>query len=257
MAAIQERNSEMVKLLEADFVSKRESIYNFTSFNNFLLGIPGLLGLWTTGGVAPVNSLNWLNNSILDVDDDRIGLGTQDPTIGGSITPGITVAQVDNATAFAIVNKTSGAGRFAINGNTSGGFDLFDCFGGGWKIGISQYNGDLYLAGRVAGPWIGLAFTNSGGTTWTDFDVVSWQVGRYKRLGDMVFLQGLVKRTAGTGTVIANLPANYRPPRNILYAAHCDSGLCRIDVATNGDIGLQSGSAGWVSLNLPPFSTAS
>lgn len=98
--------------------------------------------------------------------------------------------------------------------------------------------------------WKSLSYTNSGGTTWTDYGG-GWQVGQYKKVGDLVFVRGLGKRTAGSGATIATLPSGYRPASySQLFVTLTDGGVGRIDVGTGGDMSLVAGTAGWVALNL-------
>jgi len=98
--------------------------------------------------------------------------------------------------------------------------------------------------------WKSLPYTNGGGTTWTDFGS-GWQVGQYKKVGDLVFVRGLGKRTAGSGATIATLPSGYRPASYTqLFVTLTDGGVGRIDVGTGGDMSLVTGTAGWVALNV-------
>lgn len=98
--------------------------------------------------------------------------------------------------------------------------------------------------------WKSLSYTNGGGTTWTDFGG-GWQVGQYKKVGDLVFVRGLGKRTAGSGATIATLPSGYRPASYTqLFVTLTDGGVGQIDVGTGGDMSLAAGTAGWVSLNV-------
>lgn len=252
--AVQERNSEMVNLLKADFVSKEESIYAFTAYQNLLNGLPGLIGLWTMGGINSTNVLHSGFKTTFDAKNDILGLGTVDPTAGGTLVSAMTVAQADNNTAIAVVDKTTNVGRMAINGEPAGGFQMYDRGSGSWALGIAQRAGDLYLNGKLGGPWTLLPYTNSGGTTWTDYDTSSWAIGAYRIFGDMIFLKGLVKRTAGGSFVIANLPAACRPLRYHLFSVITDTGPGRLDIGTGGDMTLVSGGTTWVSLALPPYS---
>jgi hypothetical protein len=103
------------------------------------------------------------------------------------------------------------------------------------------------------GAWTNLTYTNSGGTTWTDYGGV-YQPGQYRIVGDMVYIRGLCKRTAGAGGVIATLPAGVRPVNRTLMIAMTNTGEGQIDIYSDGTINLISGGATFVSLNYPPFS---
>ncbi len=107
----------------------------------------------------------------------------------------------------------------------------------------------IVITGNL-GSWSSLPYTNGGGTTWTDFGS-GHQVGQYKKVGDLVFVRGLCKRTAGSGATIATLPSGYRPASyDQLFVTMTDGGVGRIDVGTGGDMSLVAGTAGWVSLNV-------
>ena len=90
--------------------------------------------------------------------------------------------------------------------------------------------------------WKALSYTNGGGTTWTDYGA-GQQAGQYKKVGDLVFVRGLAKRTAGSGTTIATLPSGYRPPAPIFFAANASDAYGRVDVDASGNIVLNIGSA--------------
>ena len=100
------------------------------------------------------------------------------------------------------------------------------------------------------GAWTNLSF----GTGWADF-AGGYQTGQYRKIGDMVYLRGLCKRTAGVGTTIATLPTGHRPPLTSLNQVEATGGLGRIDIYTTGELNLTAGTATYVSLSdIPPFS---
>jgi len=101
--------------------------------------------------------------------------------------------------------------------------------------------------------------TITGSTgAWTDFTFnTGWGnfgsgfvEGEYKKVGDLIFLRGLVGRTSGSATTIATLPSGYRPLAGVLTAQMSDSGIARIDVGNDGNITHNSGGTTWVSLNI-------
>lgn len=119
------------------------------------------------------------------------------------------------------------------------------------------YNGG-YGAARVDfGGVIGTGWSNlSFGSGWTDYGS-GFMPGSYKKVGDLIFLRGLVKRTSGSGTTITTLPSGYRPPAQLLFAVHTNTGLGRVDIDTSGNVTLVGGGADWVQLNGLVFSVAS
>ena len=68
-----------------------------------------------------------------------VGIGTADPSVGGTVGSKFTIIQSDSATAIAIYNGTSR--RFALNPIANGGFTIFDGGGGSFNSGITQYIG--------------------------------------------------------------------------------------------------------------------
>jgi hypothetical protein len=111
-------------------------------------------------------------------------------------------------------------------------------------------DGALYANGSLGGGWTGLSFSSG----WANYDL-GWIQCSYKKVGDLVFLRGMAKRTSGSGTVIGVLPSGYRPSNSHMITAWSDTGVARIDVNSLGDITLISGGVGWVSLFSVVFST--
>lgn len=123
----------------------------------------------------------------------------------------------------------------------------------GIKTNPSSYTLDVngsFQCTQAGSGWTSLSFN----TGWTDFGS-GHITGRYKKVGDLVFLSGLVKRTSGGATTIATLPLGFRPGGIYLYIMNTDSGAGRIDIDTSGNIVLQSGGVAWVQLNGLVFST--
>lgn len=184
--------------------------------------------LAVTGAVAP---------TALGVDSVRIGV------VGG--TPRIYFEDSAAAIQWAIDNI---AGTFRLQTDVGGVFLSLT------SAGDLSVVGGIQSGGNVGTAWAFLTYTNGGGTTWTDYGG-AYQFGRYKKLGDLVMLAGLCKRTAGSGTTIATLPSGFRPARREMFVALADTGIAQVDVLTDGTIVLVSGGAGFVQLNFPPFST--
>lgn len=78
---------------------------------------------------------------------------------------------------------------------------------------------------------------------------------RYRRIGNTVFYNGLVKGNLATGNTIFTLPVGYRPSRRFLAAGFdSTSAVLRFDVDTNG-ITYSSSRPTWMSLNPVTFPT--
>lgn len=89
--------------------------------------------------------------------------------------------------------------------------------------GASTLTGALSVDGELghstSSTWIntGISFV----TNWSNFaaDETTWSFARYKRIGDLVFLRGMIKRASGTGlsTSPFTLPANFRPAKRQVF----------------------------------------
>jgi hypothetical protein len=118
-------------------------------------------------------------------------------------------------------------------------------------------NGSLVFSANATGG-IGEAWTAvTYNTGWVDFDA-AWTGAQYKKVGDLVFVRGMVKRTSGVATVMFTLPAGYRPTKNIMFAQLSNSAVARVDIYPDGTVNMLVGSAtDWVNLNGIVFSTLS
>ena len=90
------------------------------------------------------------------------------------------------------------------------------------------------------GAWAALTLNTAG--AWAAFGG-NYATPGYKKVGDFVFLRGLVVRSSGIDTTIATLPAGYRPLSYRLMTTEGDSQHARIDVQPDGALVLQNGAA--------------
>jgi hypothetical protein len=125
---------------------------------------------------------------------------------------------------------------------------------GGGVITVGYDGG--YGAARVDfGGVVGTGWSNlSFGSGWANYGS-SYQNGEFKKVGDLVFLRGLIYRFTGSGTTIATLPSGCRPPATMLFGVHTNTGLGRVDINNGGDIFVVSGGTDWIQLNGLVFST--
>jgi hypothetical protein len=85
-------------------------------------------------------------------------------------------------------------------------------------------DGDMVVDGQLessfSNTWINTSLTFN--TSWSNFaaDETTWSFARYKRVGDFVFLRGMIKRASGTGLSLSpfTLPANFRPAKRLICA---------------------------------------
>ncbi len=84
--------------------------------------------------------------------------------------------------------------------------------------------------------------------------------GYTKTSAGVVMLKGMVKKSSPVvaGDVIGILPPDYRPTGTLIFETTTNSNVpSRVDVAANGEIRVQSGDAGWLSLEGITFIPAS
>lgn len=86
----------------------------------------------------------------------------------------------------------------------------------------------------------------SYGTGWADFGAGAL-AGKYWKKDGMVWVQGGVKRTSGTGTTIATLPAGYRPADTVAVPCTVFGGTEGVTVSAAGVIGSSGSGAAAVA----------
>lgn len=103
------------------------------------------------------------------------------------------------------------------------------------------------------GAWTALTLNTAG--NWANYGGGVVQDAEYKKVGDLVFLRGLVKRTSGSDTTIATLPSGYRPPRFLHIATASIGAYGQVNIDTDGSVFFSVGTpTDWVSLNNICFS---
>jgi hypothetical protein len=139
---------------------------------------------------------------------------------GGTLrifTPGV-IKLTHDGTTCTVANNLTVSGNFAVTGNL--------------------------------GTWTNLTYE----TGWVDFGG-GLQGGQYRKIGDLVFLRGICKRTSGVATTITTLPSLHRPPAPLLFNVLSNDALGRVDLSTGGVLSLTIGSATYVNLSdIPPIS---
>ncbi len=92
-----------------------------------------------------------------------------------------------------------------------------------------------FSAGSITQPsWIAPTLLNS----FTNYDTSIWQAaGYYKDSVGRVWLRGLLKRaSAALNASVFQLPAGYRPAKNVTFAAMANDAFARITVDTSGNV---------------------
>jgi hypothetical protein len=86
----------------------------------------------------------------------------------------------------------------------------------------------------------------------------SYQLVRYRKVGDIVQLQGLINGGSKTAAAMFVLPTGFRPPNRCLFNTVCGDppGNGRIDVIADGTVQWIEGASGYHSLTNISFSTS-
>ena len=110
-------------------------------------------------------------------------------------------------------------------------------------------NGDVTFSGPntvtpVDSGWI----TPTLNSPFTNYDTVQYGPIQYRKIGNIVNIKGLTAQSSVA--VVFTLPEGFRPPTDIIIAAHCSgNGQARLDIMKDGDVHiLYTPTSGWVSL---------
>jgi hypothetical protein len=99
-------------------------------------------------------------------------------------------------------------------------------------------------------PWTNLTFASGWGNYGFGF-----RTGQYQKVGDLVFVRGVVARSSGSSDTMATLPVGHRPTQQEPFAVDSANAHGRVDITTDGDLALLIGTAtDYVSLNGIVFS---
>jgi hypothetical protein len=99
--------------------------------------------------------------------------------------------------------------------------------------------------------WTGLPLVSS----WVAFDAANYSPPSYTKASDgVVTVRGLIKNGAyAPGSVIATLPAGYRPAERQIYTCISNGAWSRVDVLPTGEIQIRAAYNGWISLDSISF----
>lgn len=167
-----------------------------------------------------------------------------------------TYVDLDTGGGLVYTEVTNGAASPAL---TSGYFRLAKVVTSGVAITSIEITGFDSL-GNVYSNKNAFGFTQVYFPTlqnsWVDYDTNTYGRPHYtKDKTGTVMIHGLVKSgTVTTGTVIFNLPAGFRPPRQLAFATLSNQLLHRLDVFANGNVVTNTGgSATYLSFNGAAF----
>lgn len=195
--------------------------------------------------------------------------GTVTFTVAGSTTPrkGIYLGPGTPVIGEVITYIDEGRGFVLVLGAT-GPRDLVLSPVHAFRVGITSVsNAGVTTAGQfidatgdlrasinayaVPTAWTNVSFQNG----WGVFGG-GWQACRYRKVGDVVQLQGLMSSgTVGIATPAFTLPSGFRPTLSELFPTVANGAIGRINVGTDGAVSSDFGSNVYVSLSGIWFST--
>jgi hypothetical protein len=122
------------------------------------------------------------------------------------------------------------------------------------RVRAGNSTGDsAYDSASVTIPqWVPLVLQNA----WANYGS-TYSTAAYTMTKDgVVVVKGLIKRTGSpvSNETLANLPEGYRPNGTLIFGTSTDSNVgARVDVKSTGEITVNSGAAGWLSLETIRF----
>ena len=75
--------------------------------------------------------------------------------------------------------------------------------------------------------------------SWVDYDTTYWGPAHVVKIGNVIYVMGLIKNGTITGnTVVTTLPPGYRPAGSLIFPCYYNSSSaeCRIDVNSSGHV---------------------
>lgn len=125
-----------------------------------------------------------------------------------------------------------------------------------WSMNTGDFSflGNLDVSGTLGTGTTALTL----GSGWSNYGG-SYGAARYKKIGDIVIVTGMVQSVSGRSNDLGFLPAGYRPSNRLIFDIRSVSGSTRLDVEADGTINISSGGlpdvVTWLSLDGIIFST--
>jgi len=215
------------------------------------------------GSILETDDINILtNNGTLDIEaivtvEGKLKVDTASESFTTSnwgkaleLTEGMAVQWLRSGSAYSRgIGYTSDGNLyfFKSTANDNSAAPLYDLIlsSAGWLTATN-----LDVTTQIGSSWTTLTLN----TGWVNYGSPYDNAG-YKKVGDLVFLEGFVVRTSGTETIIATLPVGYRPAAQKYYTVATSTGYGVIVITTAGQIVHVSGGFGFVQLDGLNFST--
>ncbi len=215
-----------------------------TSFN----ALTPLLNGWVVYGSPPWAAPGYMTDSAGRVHVKGL-IG------GGTATNGTAVATLPvgyRPQYYDDVVDDAGGGFGALSFDSSTGNVIVKGFSNSYQSLQAMFYPSSYPTGTVCTTgWCSLTLQNG----WVPLGAGFTQPAYTKGSDGIVVVNGLIQSgNVSIGTVIANLPAGYRPKERIAINCVANLAVCRLDVMPNGDIIVVTGaSATWTSMDSIAF----
>lgn len=97
---------------------------------------------------------------------------------------------------------------------------------------LELYDGSGWVAAREDTGWVSLTLVSS----WVNYGS-GYVTAQYRKINGVVHVRGVIKSGTTTGgTVVATLPAGYRPSSHIVVPAWASAGPASVEVLSSGDL---------------------
>lgn len=225
--------------------------YDRTPVSGVALAIPGTLRLYqsdnydrhmdffVSGGIAYIsNFYDGVGYMQTQIRGQIVSLWATPPTGGSGEVEGFRVTLGSNHSYMPMTILNNNTYREANGGNLV--IQSPDAYNSHFYHGAdantyirSKLYSTLYLndAGNVQISAPGFVTTVAGAfngwtamtlaTNYSNYSASSDTQARYRKIGDIVFVEGLIKRASGnTDVTIATLPSGYRPTRDVMLSIH-------------------------------------
>lgn len=107
-----------------------------------------------------------------------------------------------------------------------------------------------FISQNTPGPWTAITLVNS----WVNYGA-TYQPARYRKIGDIVYIEGMIKQGVIGATPFATLPVGFRPVFDRQFGTVSANNFGMVQVSSNGTMLPITGNAANLSLDGILFST--